>query len=481
MIKRPPLTSEQEAIATAAPENRTLVTAGPGTGKTHTLIARLIHLVDEQRLSPGSAILVLSFSRAAVYEIRRRLGEVQGDASMVRAATFDSFATRLLAAHVPDGPWITAGYEDRILGATRLISENAEVRKEIGDYSHVLVDEIQDLVTPRSEFIQTILGATEGGFTLLGDPAQGIYAFPLEDEQTRRLGSKVLYRDLRKRFGVEFVEKTLEGNHRVEGKAAETALWAGPLLNEEDPDYKLIRDRLLTDVMDLPTIGTVEAAARALSTTETPTAVLCRDNGQALMVSRQFREEGAEHRLQRAASDRAVAAWVGRALGSLDRSRVPRSTVHARLIEHCGLSEVDADAGWRTLKRMERRRDADLDVDLVARALRAGNVPDELTVQEPARLVVSTIHHAKGLEFDRVVIAEPEHELRNGGGRGRGGANSLRRAHAPEARAVPHGAAKHCRHVSRRRALDPALSAMAKPRLRSPRGRCTPRRPARIS
>ena len=391
-----------------------LITAGAGTGKTHTLIARLIHLVEDRRLSPGAEILVLSFSRAAVYEIRRRLRNVDGDASMVHAATFDSFATRLLAAHVPDGPWQTTNYEGRIEAATRLTAEDVDVREEIGDYAHILVDEIQDLVAPRSEFVQAILDASQGGFTLFGDPAQGIYTFQLAKEEARRLGSKVLYRELRRRFGAELVEKALERNHRVQGKAAGVALWAGPLLNDENPNYEDIRERLLTDVLGLPPIGTVEAAARALAANDTPTAVLCRNNGQALMVSRHFRESGAEHRLQRSASDRAVAPWIGRALGSLDHPRAPRDTVLARLIEDCGLSQTDADACWRLLKRLERRRGEDLDVDVVARSLRAGDAPDELTTQEPARLVVSTIHRAKGLEFDRVVLAEPDHDLMDG-------------------------------------------------------------------
>jgi hypothetical protein len=34
-------------------------------------------------------------------------------------------------------------------------------------------------------------------------------------------------------------------------------------------------------------------------------------------------------------------------------------------------------------------------------------LPDELTAQPPARLVVSSFHRAKGLEFDRVLIVDP--------------------------------------------------------------------------
>ena len=41
------------------------VTAGPGSGKTETVSARIQYLLDEEGLS-GQEVLVISFSRAAV-------------------------------------------------------------------------------------------------------------------------------------------------------------------------------------------------------------------------------------------------------------------------------------------------------------------------------------------------------------------------------------------------------------------------------
>ena len=87
------LTEEQSSIVQTSGEAKLLVTAGPGTGKTHVLIYRLAELVGERSIPP-SELLVLSFSRAAVREIRDRLHLIGGDAQYVRAMTFDSFATR---------------------------------------------------------------------------------------------------------------------------------------------------------------------------------------------------------------------------------------------------------------------------------------------------------------------------------------------------------------------------------------------------
>ena len=52
--------------AVRAPFNQNiLVNAGPGAGKTSVLLARVVHLIHEQRLKPQE-ILVLAFNRAVV-------------------------------------------------------------------------------------------------------------------------------------------------------------------------------------------------------------------------------------------------------------------------------------------------------------------------------------------------------------------------------------------------------------------------------
>ena len=48
------LTEEQRAVSEAPVGARQLVIAGPGTGKTHTLVARLAHLVEEEEVFSGS-------------------------------------------------------------------------------------------------------------------------------------------------------------------------------------------------------------------------------------------------------------------------------------------------------------------------------------------------------------------------------------------------------------------------------------------
>ena len=73
-----------------------LVLAGPGTGKTTTLVEAVVERVERRGLRPEQA-LVLTFSRKAADDLRTRIaGRLEGHASMPMTATFHSFCYSLI-------------------------------------------------------------------------------------------------------------------------------------------------------------------------------------------------------------------------------------------------------------------------------------------------------------------------------------------------------------------------------------------------
>jgi hypothetical protein len=400
------LSEEQREIAVLPPATKLLVTAGPGTGKTHALIARLAELVGTYDLSPGQEVLVLSFSRAAVREIRNRVAAAGGDVAYVRAVTFDSFATRLLAELQPEGPWIEENYDGRIARATKLIREDERARQELEAYAHLLVDEVQDLVGERADFVRTIVQVVSGGFTLLGDPAQGIYNFQAEGK-AREIGAAALYEWLRRQFGERLIEQSLSHNFRAQTDDSRVALWAGRELNGAAPKYSEIRDNLIKDLLNLPSVGALDNAIAVLRRSRGRTAVLCRTNGEALVISGRLHEVGVDHWLQRTATDRAIAPWVGTILGDVDHRHLGRTAFFDRIKESDPPHAPPAETAWKLMKRIDSRRSDDIDLEVIATRFRTGFVPDELSDVPPPDLMVSTIHRAKGLEFDRVLLVAP--------------------------------------------------------------------------
>jgi len=71
--------------------------AGPGTGKTLTLARRAAYLVSEQDIPPNQ-ILALTFTRAAAFELRKRIADALGSQQndLPHVSTLHSFALRQL-------------------------------------------------------------------------------------------------------------------------------------------------------------------------------------------------------------------------------------------------------------------------------------------------------------------------------------------------------------------------------------------------
>jgi len=72
-IESNPLTDEQQ-VAVVTDEDRNLVVAAAGSGKTSVIIAKVAHILSQGDIHP-SQLLVLAFNRAARDELRQRIAE----------------------------------------------------------------------------------------------------------------------------------------------------------------------------------------------------------------------------------------------------------------------------------------------------------------------------------------------------------------------------------------------------------------------
>jgi DNA helicase-2/ATP-dependent DNA helicase PcrA len=95
----PPLSAEQQQVVDHG-AGALLVFAGPGSGKTRTLTARIAALLSSGRAKPQE-ILAITFTVRATEEMRVRLTGLIGQqaASAVTVATFHSLGARMLRLH----------------------------------------------------------------------------------------------------------------------------------------------------------------------------------------------------------------------------------------------------------------------------------------------------------------------------------------------------------------------------------------------
>lgn len=193
----------QQAIVTSK-ARAMLVLAGPGSGKTRIVVHRMAYLLEVERVPPEH-LLVLTFNRAAAREIRRRLIALLGDTGrLVSVYTYHSLAMSLIGldltspeAHkrmaADDEQGQRASWDQLILdacavleGKTNALSgiiELEEWRTRVVSWRYIFVDEYQDVNAAQYQLIRALTGLhlsdEEERLTLMavGDDDQSIYAF----------------------------------------------------------------------------------------------------------------------------------------------------------------------------------------------------------------------------------------------------------------------------------------------------------------
>jgi ATP-dependent DNA helicase RecQ len=178
------LSEDQEAVYDSPLNQSTLVSAGPGSGKTHTLLLRLARLIHEENVSP-SKILVLAYNRAVVTEVKSRLRQLfetlgyRDLSRRLRVFTFHGLIRYVLGDEV-DTDDLGEGEGDP--WADTFIKYIEKRPGRIGMHlspetiQYIFVDEFQDITEERYRILRWIAGDSSH-VTAIGDPDQSIYGY----------------------------------------------------------------------------------------------------------------------------------------------------------------------------------------------------------------------------------------------------------------------------------------------------------------
>ncbi|MDV2978193.1 UNVERIFIED_CONTAM: AAA family ATPase [Actinomycetes bacterium ARC8] len=397
-----PLDQSQLSVVTAVPDDRLFVVAGAGQGKTEVLISRILAL-EEQGINSADEILVLSFSRAAVEAVRTR-ASLSGIRD-VGVLTFDAFAARLI---LDEGEEPSHGFDARIRQATDLL-RGEFVPQIVDPLQHLLIDEAQDLVGDRADMVLALLKALspDAGFTILGDPLQGIYDFQLDSSRVQITSNQLIDTII-----AEFGAKKLALANYYRAETDETKLLIPVANSIRDMETSEANAEHAHAALDDFVSGQVGPDFLAETGALEPlfddsTALLASTNFEVLKASEILWENNIEHVVRRRAQDMSLAPWVYEVIGKYPARIYPYKEILGRL---SGFEDLQADEIWRSLKRAEGNLSAPeiLDTSLLTRRLRSKATPLALTVRDSHRLTLSTVHRAKGLEFTNVLYLPPE-------------------------------------------------------------------------
>lgn len=304
----------QEEIIHADLDSRIWVNAGPGTGKTYTVIQRLKTIFQEE--DPDGTVLVLCYSRNAVGVIRSRLREELGQAldeliedERLIVRTFDSYATWTLDDDLRPG----LQYDQRIALFLQKLPEDPQVLENV---CYLIVDEVQDIVGIRARMVQAMISRMDGGVLLLGDRCQAIY-----DWSVREQGDLISEDLLRWIKDQEFRTVELTGDHRQTkeltrmGDRMRRRILQGTVEEQE---------RVLEECKK--TLETIPEAELAERLTGESDLILCKTNGLVASIS-DLLYEGTPyvpHTVMQSARRQSLAPWIGRILGGCTEAQISR-------------------------------------------------------------------------------------------------------------------------------------------------------------
>ncbi|MEX2583413.1 MAG: UvrD-helicase domain-containing protein [Gemmatimonadota bacterium] len=190
--------NQAQREAALAIDGPLLVIAGAGSGKTRTLVYRIVHLL-ESGVDPRR-ILAVTFTNRAAAEMRERVGAVAGkQARQLTLSTFHSLGARILREHgklidLPERFAIYSG-ADQLSLLRRIMAEEVHVAATAGDENYDVkrvLSEISGwknrLMTPSDATREVAEGRTRGNrsddYAVLAADA-----FPRYEESLRAAGA----------------------------------------------------------------------------------------------------------------------------------------------------------------------------------------------------------------------------------------------------------------------------------------------------
>jgi hypothetical protein len=399
----------QQAVIEARLDRNFLVLAPPGTGKTYTLIERLVNSITKYYCEVDAGeLLVLSFTRAAVGEIRERIAKAIADGAplslrYVQVKTFDAYATWLLN----DGGYEVSGkdYDARIQLLTKeLNSMNLkQVTGRIDRSRYLFVDEIQDLVGVRAdmvfELVKRIL-TRKGSVTLLGDPHQALNEYQSKGKQTN---SAEFLAKVKNHLSGGLESFELEKSHRYEtpemkALAADAKTILDSLTLTADEKFKAL-------VKLIPEISQVQLIEKFAK--KDVDALLCRSNGEVFQWLNWHQEQGNACTVNAGATGRPWQAWIGEAIMHYQREMITYedlvSRAHSNVAANIIPSESELDDFLNTERLLSHKA-----INLDELAFRIKYLSPAIKGDSSEKgLIISTVHKAKGLEYKNVVAIQP--------------------------------------------------------------------------
>lgn len=410
----------QKEIVQAPIEQYSFVNAGPGTGKTYTLMEKIIYMIDTLKADPEN-LLVLCFTNAAVNEIKARIkkyAETEGGRTFINVdvRTFHSFSWLLISlanemfCDRPNYHYIDISrlnYDQSIRKATSIIKSFGD--EVFGFVNHLIIDEIQDLTNERASLVITMVQECMKngvGITVFGDSCQAIYDYS-DENAAFVMKSDRFYKYMFSEFFDCGKFYKLEKNHRQNDWLIELTVPLRHMILEGKKE--VVRQSVIkmkSEVSEL--IGGPASVKMSPSQIDEmlengTVCFMCRNNAQVLATSANLRKRGIRHIVNAYKEFEYLSAWIGKVFGLFTKSIVTYEEFEKRL--NAVTNEIRPSDIWKRLQDVIGSKNNVLKITDILAAVAKSKVDDPVFRNIPrGNLIVSNIHKSKGREYDTVIV-----------------------------------------------------------------------------
>ncbi len=394
------LSARQREIISDKDSQYIVVAAGPGSGKTKVLVHKMASLLMLEEVK-HEQLLMLTFSRAAATEFKKRLiGLIGNAAHFVEIKTFHAYCFDLLGrvGNLDDA-------KDVVRRAAEMINQG-EVEPNRISKTVLLIDEAQDMDQHEFALVQALMKVNEDmRVVAVGDDDQNVFQFRGADSRYMQQlvtghGAKFYEMTDNYRSCSEIVALANAFANTIHGRMKSTPISAVQTVEGVVEVVQHVSER-----MEMPLVRHLKKTFRQGSS-----CVLTSTNDEALRITALLRRHGVESRL----------------IQSMDGFRfidLAEVRYFLKKIEQKISTPVISESLWEEAKNDLQRKyeSSDClpmiitalgDFDQVNRSRYLSDLRDfffESSVEDFCRqrsneVVVSTIHKAKGLEFDTVYL-----------------------------------------------------------------------------
>lgn len=390
-----------------------LVNAGPGTGKTYSALARICYIAQNKLLDDLSGIMVLCYTKSAESVINQRItegvlqGQLPPEVQDICVCTFDSLATQYLVE-------VGANFEGLDYNQ-RIEAFNLQLKKEMFEtFSYVIIDEIQDLVNQRAEMTLNILNCLSCGYLLFGDKCQAIYDYDTHRKGRSTMNSVDFYNQLEsilpdgsKKYEF-YINRRQDSSLEPFSTAMRTNLLTGNV-QQSNEAVKAQMDTLepLLEVDDLH--KKISSILKNASYAHETIAILCRSNGDAQILSQLLNRKEIQHTLTSQPTDRPnYTRWIADILWDHCEDYIQKEEFIQRFYARAKGNDDMAEQFFSQLRNVSLGDNnqsplTGIEKKILFEKLFTNSAPEyPLLLPEKCRVTVSTIHRAKGQEFDHV-------------------------------------------------------------------------------